>query len=89
MCLIQSQLGRISSFWCPCTNLNLDPMPVEVMGGGESKQAPRGQREIRQSVAMPNRLPMPDHGELERRFTKVLVGIVVSTLYQSSDRYLE
>ena len=35
------------------------------MGGGESKQAPRGQREIRQSVAMPNRLPMPDHGELE------------------------
>ena len=57
-----------------CDILNLDPISLQVMGGGESKQAPRGQREIRQSIAMPNRLPVPDHGELERRFTKVLVS---------------
>ncbi len=57
----------------------LEPMPVEVMGGGESRQAPRGpqHREVRQSVAMPNRLPIPDHSELERRFTKVLVSVCV------------
>ncbi len=61
------------------TVLKLDPMPVSDMGGGESRQAARPPQprhsEVRQSGVMPNRLPMPDHSELERRFTKVLVRL--------------
>ena len=50
---------------------------IRLMGNSESAPGsgpPHGaHREFRNST-MPMRLPMPEHGELEKRFTKVLVS---------------
>lgn len=47
--------------------------PLIEMGNGESMHNNHRSFDLRTSVAMPMRLPMPDPHELEKRFTKVLV----------------
>lgn len=47
--------------------------PLIEMGNGESMHNNHRGFDLRTSVAMPMRLPMPDPHELEKRFTKVLV----------------
>nr|XP_022310119.1 formin-like protein CG32138 isoform X5 [Crassostrea virginica] len=49
--------------------------PLIEMGNGESMHNNHRSFDLRTSVAMPMRLPMPDPHELEKRFTKVLASM--------------
>uniref|UniRef100_K1PX39 Formin-like protein 2 n=1 Tax=Magallana gigas TaxID=29159 RepID=K1PX39_MAGGI len=49
--------------------------PLIEMGNGESMHNNHRGFDLRTSVAMPMRLPMPDPHELEKRFTKVLASM--------------
>ncbi|XP_061186189.1 formin-like protein isoform X5 [Saccostrea echinata] len=49
--------------------------PMVEMGNGESMHNNHRGFDLRTSVAMPMRLPMPDPHELEKRFTKVLASM--------------